>query len=53
VVNGAAQAPDTALTTGSADIKWRSGFSLGASFEGEFSGPTNAYAGKAVARYEW
>ena len=37
VVNGAAQAHDAALTTASAEIKWLNGFSLAASFEGEFS----------------
>jgi autotransporter-associated beta strand protein len=53
VVNGAAQAHDSALTTASAEIKWRSGFSLAATFEGEFSGVTRSYAGKGVARYAW
>ncbi len=37
VVNGAAQAHDTALATGSAEMKWLNGFSLAATFEGEFS----------------
>jgi uncharacterized protein with beta-barrel porin domain len=53
VVNGAAQAHDSALTTASAEVKWRSGFSLAATFEGEFSGVTSSYAGKGVARYSW
>jgi uncharacterized protein with beta-barrel porin domain len=53
VVNGAALAHDSALTTASAEIKWRSGFSLAATFEGEFSNVTNSYAGKGVARYSW
>jgi len=53
VVNGAAPAHDSALTTASAEIKWRSGFSLAATFEGEFSNVTNSYAGKGVARYTW
>jgi autotransporter-associated beta strand protein len=53
VVNGAAPAHDSALTTVSAEVKWRSGFSLAATFEGEFSNVTNSYAGKGVARYNW
>jgi uncharacterized protein with beta-barrel porin domain len=53
VVNGAAQAHDAALTTASAEMKWLSGFSLAATFEGEFSNVTRSYAGKGVARYSW
>ena len=53
VVNGAAPAADAALTTASAELKWRSGVSLAAVFEGEFSDTTRSYAGKGVARYMW
>jgi autotransporter-associated beta strand protein len=53
VVNGAAQASDAALVTGSAEMKWLNGFSLAATFEGEFSDVTRSYAGKGVARYAW
>jgi autotransporter-associated beta strand protein len=53
VVNGAAQAHDSALTTASAEMKWLNGFSLAATFEGEFSDVTRSYAGKGVARYSW
>ena len=53
IVNGAVPAHDAALTTASAETKWRNGFSLGATFEGEFSDVTRSYAGKAVARYAW
>ena len=53
VVNGAAQAHDSALTTASAEIKWLNGFSVAATFEGEFSGVTTSYAGKGVVRYTW
>jgi fibronectin-binding autotransporter adhesin len=53
VVNGSAQASDAALVTGSAEMKWLNGFSLAATFEGEFSGVTRSYAGKGVARYAW
>ena len=53
VVNGAAHAPDSALVTASAEMKWLNGFSLAGTFEGEFSNVTTSYAGKGVARYAW
>jgi autotransporter-associated beta strand protein len=53
VVNGAAPARDSALVTGSAEMKWLNGFSLAATFEGEFSGVTRSYAGKGIVRYAW
>jgi autotransporter-associated beta strand protein len=53
VVNGAAQASDSALTTASVEMKWRGGWSAVASFEGEFSQRTASYAGKGAVRYAW
>jgi uncharacterized protein with beta-barrel porin domain len=53
VVNGARANPDAALLSAGAEMKWRSGFSLAAPFEGEFSGNTTSYAGKGVAKYSW
>jgi autotransporter-associated beta strand protein len=53
VVNGATHASDSALVTGSAEMKWPNGFSLAATFEGEFSDVTRSYAGKGVLRYTW
>jgi autotransporter-associated beta strand protein len=53
VVNGAAQAHDSALTTVSAEIKWLNGWSAAATFEGEFSNVTRSYAGKGAVRYAW
>ena len=53
VVNGAAPARDAALTTASAEMKFISGISVAATFEGEFSEVTHSYAGKGVARYLW
>jgi autotransporter-associated beta strand protein len=53
VVNGAAQAHDSALTTASAEMKWRNGISLAGTFEGQFSDVTDSYAGKGVVRYSW
>jgi uncharacterized protein with beta-barrel porin domain len=53
VVNGARQAADSALTTASAEWKWNNGWSVAATFEGEFSDVTRSYAGKGVVRYAW
>jgi uncharacterized protein with beta-barrel porin domain len=53
VVNGAALASDSALATASAEMKWLNGWAIAATFEGEFSNVTRAYAGKGVARYQW
>jgi autotransporter-associated beta strand protein len=53
VVNGAAQASDSALVTASAEKKWLNGWSAAATFEGEFSNVTESYAGKGVVRYSW
>jgi uncharacterized protein with beta-barrel porin domain len=53
VVNGAAQASESALTTASAELKWTNNWSVAATFEGEFSNVTSSYAGKGVVRYVW
>ncbi len=53
VVNGAAQASNSALVTGAAEMKWLNGWTTAATFEGEFSNVTRSYAGKGVARYQW
>ena len=53
VVNGAAQARDSALVSAGAEAKWLNGFSVAATFEGEFSNVTESYAGKGIVRYQW
>ncbi|WP_225175132.1 autotransporter domain-containing protein [Bradyrhizobium sp. NBAIM02] len=53
VVNGAAQARDSALTTASVLMNWMNGWSASATFEGEFSNVTRSYAGKGRVRYAW
>ncbi|WP_456632400.1 autotransporter outer membrane beta-barrel domain-containing protein [Bradyrhizobium sp. URHC0002] len=53
VVNGAAQAHESALVTGAAEMKWLNGWSAATIFEGQFSNVTNSYAGKGVVRYAW
>ena len=45
--------PISALVSAGAEMKWLNGFSLAATFEGEFSGNVTSYAGKGVARYAW
>jgi uncharacterized protein with beta-barrel porin domain len=53
VVNGAAQASDSALTTASIEMRWNSGWLAAASFEGEFSDVTSSDAGKGAVRHQW
>jgi uncharacterized protein with beta-barrel porin domain len=53
VISGVAQARDAALTTASAEVKWRNGFAIGTTFEGEFSNVTRSHAGKGIVRYVW
>jgi uncharacterized protein with beta-barrel porin domain len=53
VVSGAVPAHDAALVTASAERKWLNGFSLAATFEGEFSNVTRSYAGKGIVGYHW
>jgi uncharacterized protein with beta-barrel porin domain len=53
VVNGAAQSADKALTALAAELTWRNGVSLAGTFDGEFSGNSSSYTGRAVARYQW
>lgn len=53
VVNGAAQAADSALMTAAVENIWLNGWSAAATFDGEFSAVTRAYAGKAVVRFAW
>ena len=52
-VNGAAQARDSALVSAGAEARWLNGFSVAATFEGEFSNVTESYAGKGIVRYQW
>ncbi|MGO4711117.1 autotransporter outer membrane beta-barrel domain-containing protein [Bradyrhizobium sp. 2TAF24] len=53
VVNGAAQAQNAALTTAAAELSWTNGFSVAATFEGEFSEISRSYGGKGTLRYQW
>jgi autotransporter-associated beta strand protein len=53
VVNGAQPAADTALTTVSAEMLWRNGWSASATAEAQLSDTTHSYSGKGVVRYNW
>lgn len=53
VVNCAAQGADSALSTASLEMRWKNGWSVAGTFEGEFSSVTSSYAGKGVVRYQW
>ena len=44
---------DAALTTASAEVKWRNGFAIGVTFEDELSNVTRSYAGKGIVRDVW
>jgi autotransporter-associated beta strand protein len=53
VVNGAAPAADTALTTVAAEMAWRNGWSASATADAQLSDTTHSYSGKGVVRYSW
>jgi len=53
VVNGAQPAADALLTSVSAELDWRNGWSATATFDSEMSGTTRSYAGKGTVRYTW
>jgi YVTN family beta-propeller protein/autotransporter-associated beta strand protein len=53
VVSGATPARDAALVSAGAEMAWRSGFALAASFDGEFSRNVESYAGRGTVRYRW
>ena len=53
VVNGARQAADAALVTGSAEMKWINGWSIAGDVRGRVLQCDASYAGKGVVRYAW
>lgn len=52
-VNGARAARNAALTSASAEMSFTGGWSVAATFDGEFSDVSSSYAGKGVVRYAW
>ena len=53
VVNGARPDANSALVSAGAEMKWLNGFSLAATFTGEFAGNTNSHSCKGVIHYAW
>lgn len=53
IVNGASAARNAALTSASAEMSLAGGWSVAATFDGEFSDVSRSYAGKGVVRYAW
>ena len=53
VVNGAQPSADTALTTASAEMLWRNGWSAAVTADAQLSDTTHSYSGKGVVRYSW
>jgi outer membrane autotransporter protein len=52
-VNGARPDADSLLISAGAELAMNNGLSLAGTFEGEFSGNTESYAGKGSVRYRW
>jgi T5SS/PEP-CTERM-associated repeat protein len=52
-VNGAQPSANAALLSAGADVAWGNGWTIAATFDGEFSSTTRGYAGKGSLRYAW
>ncbi len=52
-VNGAQPSANAALLSAGADLAWGNGWTIAATFDGEFSRTTTGYAGKGSLRYAW
>jgi uncharacterized protein with beta-barrel porin domain len=52
-VNGAQASANAALVTAGVEMKWRNGWTVAGTFEGEFSSTTRSYAGKGTVKYGW
>jgi hypothetical protein len=52
-VNGAQSAADTALTTASAEMLWRNGWSAAVTADAQLSNTMHSYSGKGIVRYNW
>jgi uncharacterized protein with beta-barrel porin domain len=53
IVNGAAPAHDSGLVAAGAELRFSSGISLAAKFDGEFATHSQTYAGTGTVRYSW
>jgi uncharacterized protein with beta-barrel porin domain len=52
-VSGAAPPHDSGLASAGAELRFASGWSLGAKFDGEFAARSQTYAGTGALRYVW
>jgi outer membrane autotransporter protein len=52
-VIGASPAPDSALVSAGAELKFRNGVALRAKFDGEFAGRSNVYGGSGGVYVSW
>jgi uncharacterized protein with beta-barrel porin domain len=53
IVNGATPAKDSALASAGAEVRFASGWSIAAKFDGEFADHSTTYAGTGIVRYRW
>ena len=53
IVNGAAAAKNSALTSAGAELRLANGISLLGKFDGEFASHSSTYAGTGTVRYTW
>jgi uncharacterized protein with beta-barrel porin domain len=53
LVNGATPAKDSALASAGAEVRFVSGWSIAAKFDGEFATHSTTYAGTGIVRYRW
>ena len=53
VVNGAAPAKNSALTSAGAELRLANGVALLAKFDGGFAAHSTTYAGTGTVRYTW
>jgi uncharacterized protein with beta-barrel porin domain len=53
IVNGAALAKNSALTSAGAELRLANGVTLLAKFDGEFASHSSTYAGTGTVRYTW
>jgi outer membrane autotransporter protein len=53
IVNGASPSHNSGLASASAELRFGSGLSIGAKFDGEFAARSQTYAGTATVRLMW
>jgi uncharacterized protein with beta-barrel porin domain len=53
LINGAVPAKDSAPASAGAEVRFASGWSIAAKFDGEFADHSTTYAGTGIVRYRW